>query len=180
MSKNSNLPLLLLLISDVIILLLNLVIFVISLLIIINENSLSLFLFQFIESILMIVLNLIMAIKILVSKYKGHNNYGMFIRFLIFYLSLSCALLTFQRCNNINTKEIKKLGNLLFVVGLFNNLIILISMILSFIVNDKKSFSKTKKEEDEKIFNINSLETMEILEPEKSIGSMSELVQRRK
>ena len=169
MSKRKNSLMTLFQVSDFIILILNIIVLSLSSMIASNEKSfrgsIKLFLFQLIESILIIILDIIMLIKMCLSNYKGHNNYGMFIRFLLFYLNLSCVILTFQRSNNINQERIKKIGNMLLFVGLFNDGFIVISMILSIIVVDKRSFSKYKKDDD-KMFNIE--EQMEIFENESS------------
>ena len=175
MSNKTNYPIIFFIISDIIILILGIIIIVISAMISSKEYSfhktLNLFLFQLIQSGLALILNIIMDIKIISTNYKGHNNYGMFIRFLNFYLNLSCVILTFQRSDNINQTDIQSLGNTILYVGLVNNLFIIISMILSFIVTDQKAFSKFKKEETERLLNINSLEQMELMEPDKSSGT---------
>jgi hypothetical protein len=169
------------LINDVIILLINLAIFILSAIITSKESSyrstITLFLFQLIESVIIVVLNLIMDAKNILSKYKGHNNYGMFIRFLLFYLITSCVVLTFQRSNNIDQDEIQILGTILLYIGLINDFFIISSMILSFMVSDKKIYSK-KKDEEEKIFNINNMDQMDIFENDKSSANMTELAKR--
>ena len=169
MSKRKNLSMTLFQVSDIIILILNVIILSLSSLIASNEKSfrgsIKLFLFQLIESILIIILDIIMLIKMFLSNYKGHNNYGMFIRFLLFYLNLSCIILTFQRSNNLNQERIRKIGNILLFIGLVNNGFIIISMILSIIVLDKRSFTKYKKFDD-KMFNFE--EHMEIFENDSS------------
>ena len=177
MSKRRNLSKTFFTFNDIIILLLNLIIFILSLMIFLKEKSYrgstNLFLFQLIESILIIILNVIMLIKMFLSKYKGHNNYGMFIRFLLFYLNLSCVMLTYQRSNNLNNTEITNLGNVLLFIGLFNNLFIISSMILSIIVIDKNIYSKPKKEFDDKTYNL--AEQMEIFEIDKSSGKSNSM-----
>ena len=189
MGKNSNLSLKLFIINDGIILLMNLIILILLITLIAKEYSyrktLGLFLFQLIESIIIIALNVIMVIKMLKSKFKGHNNYGMFIRFLIFYLNLCCIILTFQRSDNTNLEDIQTLGKILLFIGLLNNLFIIPSMILSFIVVDTKAFSsKLNKEEFlkefNKEFNVNSEENVEIFDGENrgTKSSMTELVKK--
>ena len=177
MSKRRNLSKTIFTFNDIIILLINLIIFILSLMILLKEKSIrgstNLFLFQLIESILIIILNVIMLIKMFLSKYKGHNNYGMFIRFLLFYLNLSCVILTYQRSDNLNQDEIKNLGNILLYIGLFNNLFIISSMILSIIVIDKNIYSKPKKEFDDKTYNL--AEQMEIFDIDKSSGKSSSM-----
>ena len=181
MSKKRNLSKIFFQANDLIILLFNIVILDLSSMIASKEKSfrgsLNLFLFQLIESILIIILNLIMLIKMFLSNYKGHNNYGMFIRFLLFYLNLSCIILTFQRSDNLNQEGIKKLGTILLYIGLINNGFIISSMILSMIVVDKKPFYKFERGDD-KLFNIE--EQLEIFEIDKtseksSRSKMSEL-----
>ena len=177
MSKKRNLSKTFFIFNDIIILMINLIIFILSLMILLKEKSYrgstNLFLFQLIESILIIILNVIMLIKMFLSKYKGHNNYGMFIRFLLFYLNLSCVMLTYQRSDNLNDTEIKNLGNVLLYIGLFNNGFIISSMILSIIVIDKNIYSKPKKEFDDKTYNL--AEQMEIFEIDKSSGKSSSM-----
>ena len=111
-----------------------------------------------------------MLLKLFLSKYKGHNNYGMFIRFLLFYLNLSLVILTYQRSDNLNQNEIKNLGSILLYIGLFNNAFIITSMILSIIVTDKTIYSKSKKDDD-KTYNL--AEQMEIFEIDGSSGKSS-------
>ena len=170
------------LINDVIILLINLAIFVLSALITTKESSfrgsVTFFLFQLIESIIIVVLNLIMDAKYILSKYRGHNNYGMFIRFLMFYLITSCVVLTFQRSDNINQEDIQTFGTILLYIGLINDFFIITSMILSFVVSDKKIYSKREVDEEEKEFNINNMEQMDVFENDKSSGNMTELTKR--
>ena len=101
----------------------------------------------------------------------------MFIRFLLFYLITSCVVLTFQRSNNIDQDEIQILGTILLYIGLINDFFIISSMILSFMVSDKKIYSK-KKDEEEKIFNINNMDQMDIFENDKSSANMTELAKR--
>ena len=177
MSKRRNLSKTFFTFNDIIILLINLIIFILSLMILLKEKSYrgstNLFLFQLIESILIIILNVIMLIKMFLSKYKGHNNYGMFIRFLLFYLNLSCVMLTSQRSDNLNDTEIKNLGKVLLYIGLFNNGFIISSMILSIIVIDKNIYSKPKKEFDDKTYNL--AEQMEIFEIDKSSGKSNSM-----
>ena len=174
MSKRRNHSKTFFALNDVIILIINLIIFILSLMILIKEKSIrgstNLFLFQFIESIIIVILNLVMLIKLFLSKYKGHNNYGMFIRFLLFYLNLSLVILTYQRSDNLNQSEIKNLGSILLYIGLFNNGFIITSMILSIIVTDKKIYSKSKKDDD-KTYNL--AEQMEIFEIDGSSGKSS-------
>ena len=169
------------LINDVIILIFSIGIFILSALITAKESSyrstITLFLFQLIESVIIVVLNLIMDAKNILSKYRGHNNYGMFVRFLLFYLITSCVVLTYQRSNNINQDEIQILGTILLYIGLVNDFFIISSMILSFMVSDKKIYSK-KKDEEEKVFNINTMDQMDVFENDKSSGNMTELEKR--
>ena len=118
-----------------------------------------------------------MDAKNILSKYRGHNNYGMFVRFLLFYLITSCVVLTYQRSNNINQDEIQILGTILLYIGLVNDFFIISSMILGFMVSDKKIYSK-KKDEEEKVFNINTMDQMDVFENDKSSGNMTELEKR--
>ena len=184
MGKNSNLSLKLFIINDGIILLMNLIILILLITLVAKEYSyrktLRLFLFQLIESIIIIILNVIMVIKMFKSKYKGHNNYGMFIRFLIFYLNLCCSILTFQRSDNTNLEDIQTLGKILLYIGLLNNLFIIPSIVV-----DTKAFSsKLNKEEFlkefNKEFNVNSEENVEIFDRENrgTKSSMTELVKK--
>ena len=185
MGKKSNISLKFFIINDAIILLLNITILVFLSMLVSKEYSfrktIKLFLFQLIESGLIICLNIVMEVKMFLSNFKGHNNYGMFIRFLLFYLNLSATLLASQRSDNINQDDILKLGNILLYIGLGNNAFIITSMILSFIVVDTKAISsKLNKEELLKEFNINSVENMELFESDKgsSKQGMTELAQK--
>ena len=82
-------------------------------------------------------------------------------------------MLTYQRSNNLNHTEITNLGNVLLFIGLFNNLFIISSMILSIIVIDKNIYSKQKKEFDDKTYNL--AEQMEIFEIDKSSGKSNSM-----
>ena len=149
---------------DLVILMLSLIILIFSALITHQEytfrQSTNLFRFQLVESIIIVIINIIMDIKFFLSKYKGHNNYGMFIRFLLFYLILSCILLTFQRSDNINHKKIKVYGKTLLYIGNIDVAFIIASMILSFIVIDKRTNNSLY---DDRVFNINSMENIDLL-----------------
>ena len=181
MPNNTNAPMKALIAFDILILILNIAILVLSILVTVKEKSYrkstKLFLFQLIESAISLALNVLMFILNFVMNYKGHNLHGMFIRFLIFYLVVSCVTLTYQRGDNLNNEEFVKFGRALLYVGLTNNLLIILSMIISFIVSDKKTYSHKEKEVEDKVFNINSAydENMEIFDREKSGGSMQEL-----
>ena len=181
MPKSTNVPMKILIAMDIFILLLNIAILLLSIFITVEESkyrkSTNLFLFQLIESVIAFALNVSMFVLNFVLKYKGHNLYGMFIRFLMFYLIVSCVTLSYQRGDNLNNEKFQKFGRLLLYIGLSNNLFIIISMIISFIVSDKKTVSHKEKEVEDKVFNINSAydENMEIFGREKSGGSMQEL-----
>ena len=180
MLHDTDVPMKILITIDVLILLINIGIFVLSLIITLKEKSyrktMNLFLFQLIESVIAFALNLLMFILNFVLNYKGHNLYGMFIRFILFYLVVSCVTLTYQRGDNLNHEGFLKLGRVLLYVGLVNNLLIILSMIISFIVSDKKSYDHKEKEVEDKVFNINNAydENMEIFDREKSSASIQE------
>ena len=101
----------------------------------------------------------------------------MFLRFILFYLIISCVALTYQRGENTNREDIQKFSSIVLYIGLINNALIISSMILGFKVSDKKVYHKGKDEE-EKVFNINTDGDMEIFERDKSSGSMQELYKK--
>ena len=181
MSSNSSVPMKILISNDIIILIINIAILIFSLVLTFKEYSyrktLDLFLFQLIESGIIFLLNVLMFVLNLVSKYKGHNNHGMFLRFILFYLIISCVALTYQRGENTNLEDIQKFSSIVLYIGLINNALIISSMILGFKVSDKKVYHKGKDEE-EKVFNINTDGDMEIFERDKSSGSMQELYKK--
>ena len=144
--QNKGLTKILLFSNDILILSLNIVICIILFNISDKEKtyrgSWRLFKFQFILIILIIFLDIILNIKNLISDYKGHNRYGMIIRFFMFYLIIPCAVLTYQRSQNLNHDDIKDASDIIFYIGFINDGLILTSMILSFIVIDKLNEEK--------------------------------------
>ena len=182
MAQKRRLSMTFFIINDIIILIINFAILILSFLLSIKENdyrdAINLFLFQLITSTLNVTINLIMNTKNIISKYKGHNNYGMFVRFLLFYLILSCIILSYQRSQNINHKEINDLGKIILFIGFTNEIFIISSMILSFIVVDKKNYTQKKKYEKE--FNIESVQQMTLFENDSDSGKvMTELAKRK-
>ena len=180
MPHDTNVPMKILIAIDILILLINIGILVLSILVTLKEKSyrktINIFLFQLIESAIAFGLNVLMFVLNFVLNYKGHNLYGMFIRFILFYLVVSCVTLSYQRGDNLNIEIFKKYGRILLYIGLANNLFIILSMIISFIVSDKKSYDHKEKDIEDKVYNINNQydETMEIFDREKSGGSMQE------
>ena len=180
MPHDTNVPMKILIAIDILILLINIGILVLSILVTLKEKSyrktINLFLFQLIESAIAFGLNVLMFVLNFVLNYKGHNLYGMFIRFILFYLVVSCVTLTYQRGDNLNNEVFRTYGRILLYIGLVNNFFIILSMIISFIVSDKKSYDHKEKEVEDKVFNINNAyeENMEIFDREKSGGSMQE------
>ena len=178
MPHDTNVPMKILIAIDILILIINIGILVLSILVTLKEKSyrktINIFLFQLIESAF--GLNVLMFVLNFVLNYKGHNLYGMFIRFILFYLVVSCVTLSYQRGDNLNIEVFKKYGRILLYIGLANNLFIILSMIISFIVSDKKSYDHKEKDIEDKVYNINNQydETMEIFDREKSGGSMQE------
>ena len=180
MPHDTNIPMKILIAIDILILLINIGILVLSILVTVKEKSyrktINLFLFQLIESAIAFALNVLMFVLNFVLNYKGHNLYGMFIRFILFYLVVSCVTLTYQRGDNLNNEVFKKYGRILLYIGLVNELFIILSMIISFIVSDKKSYDHKEKEVEDKVYNINSAydEPLEFFGREKSGASMQD------
>ena len=157
--------------NDIIILLLNIVLTILLFILLNKEKtyrgSTKLFLFQCILSILIIVLDIILNVKNIISNYRGHNKYGMLIRFFIFYLIIPCVMLTYQRSHNLNHDDIKTSGNAVFYIGFINNGFIIASMILSFIVIDTQKEEKILVHKNRKSINMNSIENINLLEDSK-------------
>ncbi len=158
----------LLLINDIIIFILSVLLFVFLLTISNKEdfyrNSRKLFLFQFILTIIIIILDLFLNIKNIISNYKGHNKYGMLIRFFMFYLIIPCVILTYIKSNDLNHEDIKAVSDIVFYIGFINDGFIILSMILSFIVIDKQKEEKILVNKSRASINMNSVENMELLE----------------
>ena len=158
----------LLLINDIIIFIFNVVISIILFSISNKEKtyrgSSKLFINQIIISIIIIILDLILNIKNLLSSYRGHNKYGMMIRFINFYLIIACVTVTYQRGNNLNHDDIKNLSNLVFYFGFVNNGLIISSMILSFIVIDIKKEDKILVYKNRKSINLETVGNTKLLE----------------
>ena len=159
---------LLLLINDIIILIFNIIISIILFFISNKEKSYrgssKLFIKQIIISIIIIILDLILNIKNILSSYIGHNKYGMMIRFFIFYLIISCVTVTYQRGNNLNHDDIKNASNFVFCFGFINNGFIISSMILSFIVIDIKKEDKILVYKNRKSINLETVGNTKLLE----------------
>ena len=164
----------LLLINDIIILILNIILGVLLLNISSKaktyRGTYNLFIFQASLSIIIIVLDIILNIKNLISNYKGHNKYGMLIRFFMFYLIIPCVVLTYERSNNINHDDIKNISFILVYIGFLNDGFIIISMILSFMVIDIQKEEKILVRKNRKSINMSTVENMKLLE-ESNISS---------
>ena len=158
----------LLLADDLIILLLNIVICIFLFNISNKEKkyrgSTKLYVFQIILSFIIIVLDIVLNIKNIISNYKGHNRFGMLLRFFIFYCIIPCIILTYQRSNNLNHDDIKNIGNILFYMGCVNEGLIIISMILSFLVIDTQKEEKILVHKHKRDINMSSVENMKLLE----------------
>ena len=158
----------LLLANDIIILLLNITLTIILFIISNKEKtyrgSSKLYLFQCILSIGIIILDIILNLKNIISNYRGHNKYGMLIRFFMFYLIIPCVILTYQRSYNLNHDDIKTASDIIFYLGFINNGFIISSMILSFIVIEKKKEEKILVNKNRKSINMSSIDNMNILE----------------
>ena len=109
-----------------------------------------------------------MNIRNFIKDYKGHNRYGMLIRFFMFYLMIPSAVLTYQRGNNINHDDIKNISDLVLYLGFMNDGFIIISMIMSFIIIDIQEEEKILvKKKNKKSINMNSVENTKLLEDSK-------------
>ena len=166
--KKMSLKKILLLINDIIIFILSILLLVFLLIISNKEqlyrNSRKLYLFQFILTIIIIIIDLFLNIKNIISNFKGHNKYGMLIRFFMFYLIIPCVILTYIKSNDLNHEDIKSASDIAFYIGFINDGFIISSMILSFIVIDKKQEEKILVNKNRVSINMNSVENMELLE----------------
>ena len=181
--KNMGLKKILFLINDSIILSLNIALCIF--LFIINKKeytyrgSLKLYLFQLILIIIIIILDIFMNIRNFIKDYKGHNRYGMLIRFFMFYLMIPSAVLTYQRGNNINHDDIKNISDVVLCLGFINDGFIIISMIMSFIIIDIQEEEKILvKKKNRKSINMNSVENTKLLEDSKESEIFTELGQK--
>ena len=165
--KKMNAPKIFLIINDIIILILNISLSVFMFIISYKEklyrNSRKLFIFQLILSFIILGLDMILNLANKIRNYKGHNKYGMLLRFFMFYLIIPCIILTYQRSNNLNHDDILSSSNIAFYIGSINDVFILISMILSFVIIEKKS-EETISVKKRKTINMNSIENIELLE----------------
>ena len=109
------------------------------------------------------------------TDYKGHNRYGMLIRFFMFYLIIPCAVLTYQRSNNINHQDIKDPSDLVLYLGFANDGLLIVSMILSFVVIEKQKEEKILVNKSRRTINMNSVENMKLLEESKESEIFTEL-----
>ena len=166
--KNMGIKKLLLLSNDVLMFILNIIICIILFIISNKEKSYRgtsrLFKFQCILIIIILALDIVLNVKNLKSDYKGHNRYGMIIRFFMFYLIIPCVVLTYQRSNNLNHDDIKNASDIIFYIGFINDSLIISSMILSFIVIDKLNEEKILVNKYPNTINMNSVENDNILE----------------
>ena len=158
----------LLLINDIIILLLNIFICIILFIISHQEKKYrgtsKLFIFQCAQIIIIIILDICLNVKNILSNYKGHNKYGMLIRFTMFYFIIPCAILTYQKSSNLNHNDIKNAGNTVFYISFINNGFIIISMILSFIVIDSQKEEKILVYKHKKSISMSAVDNMNLLE----------------
>ena len=159
---------LLLLINDIIILILNIIICIFLFNIAKKEKNYrgtsKLFFFQIILSFVIIFLDIVLNLKNIISNYKGHNKYGMLLRFFMFYCIIPCIVLTYQRSNNLNHEDIKTIGNILFYMGCINEGLIINSMILSFIIIDTQKEEKILVYKHKRDLNMSSVDNMKLLE----------------
>ena len=166
--KKMNTNKILLIINDIIILIFNLIILIILFVISGKEkkyrNSRTLFISQLMISILIIILDIILNFANIKYNYKGHNKYGMLIRFFMFYLIIPCVILTYQRGNNLNHDDITNASNFTLYIGFINDGFVLTSMILSFILNEKKKEEKILVGKIRRSFNMDSFENKQLLQ----------------
>ena len=174
--KKMDLKKKLLLINDIIILLLNIFICIILFIISHQEKnyrgSSKLFTFQCVQIIIIIILDIFLNVKNIMSNFKGHNKYGMLIRFIMFYFIIPCVILTYQKSNNLNHNDIKNAGNTVFYIGFINNGFIILSMILSFIVIDTQKEEKILVNKHRKSISMSAVDNMKLLE-ESNISHLS-------
>ena len=158
----------LLLINDILILIINIILciflFIISNKEKIYRGSSKLFIFQIIIIIVIILLDILLNLKNLLNNYKGHNRYGMLIRFLMFYSLLFCVVLSCQRTHNLNHSDIRDLGDIFLYIGLTNNGLLIVSMIISFFVIDMQKEEKILVYKNRKSINMYSVENANLLE----------------
>ena len=166
--KKMDLKKKLLLINDITILLVNIILCIITFYLSNKEKyyrgSSKLYILQIVLDFVIIVLDIILNLKNILSNYKGHNKYGMLIRYIMFYLIIFCAMLTYQRSNNLNHSDIIKAGNIAFYMGFANNGLIISSMVLSFLVIDTQKEEKILVNKHRKSINMSSVENMKLLE----------------
>ena len=166
--KKMDLKKILLLINDIFILLLNTVLCVFLFIISNKEKEYrearKLFIFQLILIFIIIGLDIILNITNLTLNYKGHNKYGMLIRFFMFYLVIPCVILTYINGKEINHEDIKNGSNIVLYLGFINDGLIISSMILSFIVIDKKKEEKILVNKNRRSINMSSLDNIKLLE----------------
>ena len=164
MSKNK----ILLVINDIIILIFNIIILIILFVISNKEkkyrNTRTLFISQLIISFIIVVLDIILNFANIKYNYKGHNKYGMLIRFFMFYLIIPCVVLTYQRGNNLNHDDITNASNFTMYIGFINDSFVLTSMILSFILIEKKKEEKMLVGKNRTSFNMDSFENKQLLQ----------------
>ncbi len=158
----------LLLINDIAILLVNIVLCIITFYLSYKEKSYrgssKLFILQIVLNIIIIILDIILNFKNLLNNYKGHNKYGMLIRYIMFYMIIFCVMLTYQRSHNLDHDDIIKAGNIAFYIGFANNGLIISSMVLSFLVIDIQNEEKILVNRNRRSINMGSVENMKLLE----------------
>ena len=147
-------------ITDVLILLVNIVLLCLIAYTIYQEYSyrgtLKLFIVPFLVSLLNVVIDLFMNNINLKVKYTGHNKYGMITRFFMFYFIILMASLTEQKSKYIHQiKDIMKdISKFTILLGIINEGLLILSMILSFITIDKQNTEQiliSKKKQNEMI-----------------------------
>ena len=82
----------------------------------------------------------------------------------MFYSLLFCVVLSCQRTHNLNHSDIRDLGDIFLYIGLTNNGLLIVSMIISFFVIDMQKEEKILVYKNRKSINMYSVENANLLE----------------
>lgn len=158
----------LLFVIDLIIMLSSIILFFILFFISYKEyhyrGSVKLYSSQFLLGFVIVSLDLFMNYKNLKFIYTGNNKYGMIIRFCMFYLLVPCVVLTLQKSENINHRDIKSGSNLILFFGIIIGVSIVLSIIFSFTIVDEQKSEKIKVEKNKKEYRNVSIENLNLLD----------------
>ena len=132
----------------------------------ITRSSLDLFIIPFFISLFNVIIDIIMNKTNIIMKYAGHNRYGMIIRFFMFYCVLLIIIFSDQKIQYLINET--TFNNWIFLLGLINIGLILLSMMISFCVIDQQNINEMKVRRSKKNKILEEMDLLQKIVPDDS------------